>query len=777
MEVRLAFRAVLSALLVSALPCPSVFAQSVTGTVRDQTGGVLPGVTVEAHSPSGIGKETTTDATGTFRLDVGPGRYDLVFTLVNFAPARRAIDVATSGAPSVDAVLRFVLSADVTVTGKRTFMNLADAPAPAEDLVGIAQSSSQGAITARQLDARPIMRSGEVLETVPGVVISQHSGEGKANQYYLRGFNLDHGTDFASTVAGMPVNLPTHGHGQGYADLNFLIPELVSGVQYEKGPYFADQGDFATAGSANINYVNSLDATIVRVGGGDEGFARALAAASHKAGSGQLLGALEVEHNDGPWDRPDDYRKVNGVVRYTHGDAVNGFSITGMGYRAAWNSTDQVPFRAIDKGLVDRFGGIDNTDGGDAYRYSGSVEWERSGNNASTKVVAYGVGSNLNLFSNFTYFLDDPDHGDQFHQVDHRFVTGAKVTHRRIGHWLGRETQNTFGAQLRNDDIPTVGLYRTEARRRLDTVRQDSVVETSMAGYEQNETSWFPWLRTIAGLRVDGYRFDVDAGDPDNSGTKRSGIVSPKAGVVIGPFNGTEFYVNGGFGFHSNDARGTTITRDPSTGEPVDPVTPLVRAKGAEVGARTVAAPHLQTSVTLWTLSLDSELVFSGDAGTTEASRPSHRYGIELANYYTPWPWLIFDADVAWSSAHFTESDPVGDYIPGSVATVVAAGMTVDNVHNVFGGVRWRYFGPRPLIEDNSVQSKATSLLNLEGGYKLSKRVKVLVDMFNLLDAKDSDVDYYYLSRLPGEPLNGVNDTHLHPTLPRTARFNLVIEF
>ena len=248
--------------------------------------------------------------------------------------------VPASGNERLDTVLHLSLSADVTVTSKRTFANLADVENPAENLVGVAQSASQGAITAKQLDARPIMRAGEVLETVPGVVISQHSGEGKANQYYLRGFNLDHGTDFASTVAGMPVNMPTHAHGHGYSDLNFLIPELVSGVQYAKGPYFADQGDFATAGSANINYASVLDRPIVRVGGGDEGFGRALVAASAAAGSGHVLAALEAEHNDGPWVHPDNYRNVNGVLRYSRGDAVNGLSVTGMGYQAKWNSTD-----------------------------------------------------------------------------------------------------------------------------------------------------------------------------------------------------------------------------------------------------------------------------------------------------------------------------------------------------------------------------------------------------------------------------------------------------
>src|SRR5262249_31257257 len=291
-----------------------------------------------------------------------------------------------------------------------------------------------GAIPAQQLDARPLMRTGEVLETVPGVVISQHSGEGKANQYYLRGFNLDHGTDFATTVAGMPVNLPTHGHGQGYSDLNFLIPELVSGVQYSKGPYFADQGDFATAGAANINYASVLDRPIVRAGAGDEGFRRALVAASPRAGSGHVLAALEAIQNDGPWVRADNYRKVNGLLRYSRGDAVNGFSVTGLGYRARWNATDQVPLRAIESGRIDRFGGVDDTDGGDTYRYSGSLEWQRSRNNATTKVVAYGIGYDLNLFSNFTFFLNDPLHGDQIHQADHRFITGARASYRRLGH-------------------------------------------------------------------------------------------------------------------------------------------------------------------------------------------------------------------------------------------------------------------------------------------------------------------------------------------------------
>jgi outer membrane receptor protein involved in Fe transport len=774
------FAACLAASEISA-QTPSI--ASITGTVRDVTGGALPGVAVDARAGAGGTATVVTDASGQYRVDsLPPGTYQLTFTLVNFASVTRGgVAVRASAAPAhVDVVMRLALSADVTVTGKTTFTNLADAANPAENLVGVALSASQGAITAQQLDARPMMRTGEVLETVPGVVISQHSGEGKANQYYLRGFNLDHGTDLATTIAGMPVNMPTHGHGQGYADLNFMIPELVSGVQFSKGPYYADQGDFATAGAANITYVNSLDKALVRVGGGDEGYGRALAAVSPMAGSGRLLAAIEVAHDDGPWVQPDDYRKVNGVLRYSRGDTVNGLSLTGMGYRASWNSTDQIPERAVDEGVIGRFGALDPTDGGDTYRYSASFEWQRTRGNAATKVTAYGFGYDLKLFSNFTFFLDDAERGDQFEQTDHRFVSGVKLNHRRMARWGGRAVQNTFGVQVRNDDITNVGLFHTEARRRLETTRQDTVLETSAGVYAQNEIAWTPMFRTMAGVRVDGYRFSVkplESSDPLNGGVTNAGLASPKGGTVIGPFNGTEFYVNGGYGFHSNDARGTTITRDPKTGEAVNPVTPLARARGFEGGVRTVAFRGLQSSVSVWSLSLDSELVFIGDAGTTEAGRPSHRYGVEWANYYRPRPWLIVDGDVALSRAHFTDVDLSGERVPGSVESVVSLGVTLDSLRNVFGSVRLRYFGPRPLVEDDSIRSQATSLVNVEAGYRLTRSVRVALDVFNLLNARDSDIDYYYPSRLPGEPAGGINDIHFHPALPRTARIHLQVGF
>lgn len=490
-----------------------------------------------------------------------------------------------------------------------------------------------------------------------------------------------------------------------------------------------------------------------------------------------LLAALELNHNDGPWEKPDDYQRINGVLRYTVGTIQNGFSATGIMYRSEWNSTDQVPQRAIDSGLISRFGNIDASDHGETARYSFIGEYQRTNASTLTKVTAFASKYRLNLFSNFTYALDDQENGDQFEQADRRWVTGVKLTHKRQMRLGSRLGENAFGMQIRRDDIPTVGLYHTAKTQRLETIREDDVAETSYGVFAENALHWTPWLRTTAGIRVDAYRFGVESNLAANSGRRNDSLLSPRGGAVFGPWNGTEFYVNAGTGYHSNDARGTTITVDPATGEPAEQVTPLVRVKGAEVGFRTVAIPRMQTTVSLWRLDLDSELLFIGDAGSTEASRPSNRYGVEITNYVRLSPVLTADADIAWSHARFSDDDPAGAFIPGSVETVAGLGLTADTTRGVFGSIRLRYFGPRPLIEDASVRSKSTSLINAQIGYHLTEQIHLVVDAFNLLNSKASDIDYFYTSRLPGEPDEGVDDLHTHPTLPRSVRAVVRVQF
>lgn len=645
--------------------------------------------------------------------------------------------------------------------------------------LGVAESASAGVVTQKQLEARTVYRPGELLEVTPGLIVSQHSGEGKANQFYLRGLNLDHGTDLRTTVDGMLVNQRTHAHGQGWTDVNFLIPELASYLEYVKGPYSAEQGDFASAGAVSVNYVNTLARGIASVGIGQNGYARTLLADSPQFANGNLLYALELFRNDGPFIHQDGYRKINGVLRYSEGNEMNGFNLTFMGYKAHWNASDQIPQRAIDSGLLqNRFDTIDTTDGGKAHRYSLSGGWMRTVDDSTTKVNAYLLNNQLDLYSNFTYFLDHPDSGDQFNQPDQRITLGLNATHSWRHSMLNLPSETTVGMQLQSDEIHN-GLYATQARVRLATTREDHVRERSAGLYAQSATKWSPWLRSVAGVRADSYHNEVDSNVALNSGTARDSQVSPKLSLIFGPWEKTEFYANVGRGFHSNDARGTTIRADPKNpNHAASRGAALVSARGIELGARSELITGLQGSLALYQLDYDSELLFAGDAGSTaDTGRPSRRKGIELSNYYKLGSWLTIDGDIAFARTRYRDTDPAGQHIPGSIEGMASLALMVDHVGPWFGTLQLRYFGPRPLIEDNSVRSKASATVNARVGYKFSPKLRLVMEVYNLTNRRDSAIDYAYQSRLPGEAAEGKFDVHFHPIESRSVRANLIVNF
>ena len=609
---------------------------------------------------------------------------------------------------------------------------------PRANDVGIAQSASQGTVPAEVLLATPAYRTGEVLEAVPGLIVTQHSGEGKANQYFLRGFNLDHGTDIAITIDGMPVNMRTHGHGQGYADTAFMIPEIMRGLAFRKGPYFAAEGDFASAGAVHLDIVDKLERNFAQVEVGSFGHRRAVTGMSAPVGvDGTVLVAGELQHFNGPWEHPDELRKLNGVMRYARGTYDNGFALTAMAYSGKWNATSQIPLRAVESGLIGRFGNLDPTDYGEAQRFSLSGRWHETTATTATRINAYAIKSDLKLFHNFTYFLNDP-------------VNIA------------------------------VGLFNTRERVTLSTVRDDRVREASAGVFGENTLRWTDWLRTTVGLRGDVYWTDVASNIAANAGRDSDAMLSPKAGLVLGPWAKTELYLNAGTGFHSNDARGTVTTIDPVSGDPAARTPFLVRSKGAEVGLRTQPWKGFLSTLSFFVLDFDSEIVFVGDAGNTEASRPSRRLGSELTFNAKLAPWLTADFSAAYTQARFREDDPdaPGRHIPGAVEGVVAAGLSFNDVlGGWFGGVKVRYFGPRPLIEDNSERSEATTTVSARLGYKFASGLIVRLDGFNLLDAKASQIDYFYASRLPGEPAGGVEDKHFHPVEPRSFRLSATMQW
>jgi len=850
-----------------------------SGTVVDTSDAVIAEARVQVRNADGTLLITTlSDRNGSFLVSGLPaGNYRVLVSNPGFESREIPVTIGTTEAP---VPLRIALA----VGAVNTTINVQGRE---DDLVGVASSAGQVTVGATELEDRPLLRSGEILETLPGLIITQHAGGGKANQYFLRGFNLDHGTDFAIFLDGMPLNLPSHAHGEGYSDMNVVIPELVQRVDAEKGPYYADVGDYGSAGNAHVVFFKTLPQNFFQVDGGMYQFARFVFGVSQKLGKGNLLYGGEAYHDAGPWVHSDNYYKFNGLITYSQGTDANGFSITTRAYDGArWNSSDQLPYTAIP--VVGFFGSLNPTDGGRSQRYSEQGEWHHEGSRSETKIMAYGFYYDLNLFSDFTYYLVDPYKGDQLEQQDRRWVAGFDARHTIFSQWLGRRVETTFGLQLRNDWIHN-GLFRTSDRVRTDktyytanyldvpsTLDQIAVLPAATDINKFTETIGSPWVeskiqwaekfRSILSLRGDdgkgvitsftnpinpnfpnfpsGYPANYN---PNSGQSVNKFLPSPKASLIFGPWSNTEFYVQAGASYHTNDVRGSTQRYEPispdypyyNTPNPIK-IPFLVQTKGAEVGIRTVAIRNLQSTFEYWYLHSNSELLQDGDTGGTSASlQSSNRYGFELANYYTALEHLVFDADFADSRAIFTQQDPddstffttntptgtpqlcpknsncfglipngggtylqnpYGKEVPEAVRWVVSSGINLRDYKRFSASLRLRYFGPRPLTSDALYTSPSTALVNLGGIYKINEHWSIHGEVLNLLNRRDHDVDYAYISQitpaaglgLPPTPpttpagqeqvANAVNTNAaftrvMHPVEPIEARFSLRFSF
>ena len=649
------------------------------------------------------------------------------------------------------------------------------------NLVGDALSASEGRVSHDEILQRPILRNGDVLESVPGLVATQHSGSGKANQYFLRGFNLDHGTDFATSVDGMPVNMRSHGHGQGYTDLNFIIPELVEEIVYRKGSYYSDVGDFSGAGSARIQTRDHSVPFTIQLGAGEYGFARALLSGSTGSGTGELIYGLELQGYEGPWDQLDeDVEKTNFLIKQIWASEESHYSLSLMGYDNEWNSADQIPDRAVRSGLVSKYGSIDTTVGGSSSRYSLSFGLSRPLAGGELNATAYAIDYAMDLYSNFSYFIAPG--GDQFKQVDDRRIYGGELTWDRASNWGGIPATNTLGADLRVDDIDEVGLISTSARQFLGNIRLDAVNQSSLGFYWENELQWTDRLRTVLGLRHDIFDFEVNAlaaADPStlsaNSGSNDANISTASLSIMYALNENHEFYASIGEGFHSNDARGTTISRDPLTGDTVDPVDPLVATEGAEIGWRIYFNDRLNATLALWQLDIDSELLFVGDAGNTEDTGVgSERQGFELTAYYQLNDKFGLDFEYSNTDAKFASLVDGSDEIPGAMDEVISAGINFQPNDQFFAHLRHRQFVDYPL--DGGARAAGSSMTNLRLGYEVNDSLQLSLDVLNLFDSDDHDVEYFYESQLAGESAP-VEDNHYHVFEPRAVRFYLQYGF
>jgi TonB-dependent Receptor Plug Domain/TonB dependent receptor len=697
------------------------------------------------------------------------------------------------------------------------------APPPPSAGIGASTDMNEAAsaftVTGEQVNERIFSRPGEALEIVPGLIATQHSGDGKANQWFLRGFNLDHGTDLAIFMDGMPMNMPTHAHGQGYADVNMLIPELISSIDIEKGPYFADVGDFASAGSVHINLIDSVDAPMVKATIGSFDYLRYLGLGSFQVGDGNFLYAGELGAYDGPWTVPGDLKKENTVLRYSEGTASNGFSLTGMAYNNHWNSTDQIAERAVPE--IGLYGSLDPTDGGNTQRFSLSGQWAMTDGANAWHVNAFAVRSALNLWNDFTYFLVNPTLGDQFHQHETRTFGGVYAFYTLSSNIGGVPSENEIGIQTRFDAINLL-LTNTYERGFLSTIRQDYVDEGSIGVYAQQTVHWSDWCKTVVGIRGDFFAASDDQVAPAatqalNSGKPAAFVPGPKASMTLGPFAKTEFYMDIGQGFHSNDVRGVTVKVEPTElTERLNPGTFLVPTQGAEIGVRTKAIEGLNSAVAVFGLDAASENIFDGDAGDTQPTTlPTRRIGVEWTNDYHPVSWFDLDADFATTRARFLGYDYAqaalyaslagypeaqvgnapGHYVPGAATMVGSIKATIGEKTGWFAGLEYRYFGPRPLTEDGAFFSPATGLLNARVGYRFDNGWTLQLDGFNITNSKSDQITYAYGSLLKTDALyyqcnglagpvppaavcqNGVMDRIFKPVEPLQLRLTLVGKF
>jgi outer membrane receptor protein involved in Fe transport len=672
------------------------------------------------------------------------------------------------------------------------------------DLLGTATTASQGHITQREIELRPIVRPGQLFESIPGLVVTIHSGEGKANQYLIRGFNLDHGTDFANFVDDMPVNRPTNTHGQGYSDLAFLMPQIISGIDYTKGPYYANIGDFGSVASSHARVANEIANQISATVGTDGYQDLFMGGTAHFDSDERLLGALELGHYDGPWKPKQDFKKVNAALRYSKGDATDGWSLTGMYYQSSGGLITDQPLRAITSGLIDRFGTLDPTDHSKSLRYSLSAHMDKQvGSNGKLAVSLYGIHATMTLWNDFTHFLDDPINGDQEAQNEKRDTIGGNASY-TVHADLGKiSSDTTIGFQGRYDGVFVTRQHTKNRTTVLDycTLQQpggsvttyptvntfcnaDHVRLLDLGGYLQNTTNWTDWIRTILGVREEYYHATDHSDVTGTGGRGDQWLLQPKANLVFGPFAKTEVYLSWGRGFHSDDVRGVFGTV-PEQGIPLaGGATPLLASTtGEEIGLRTDVIPKVHIQIAAFQQDFKSELTYNADTGQDEAGAPSRRRGLEFSAEYHPFRWLELNTDLAFTKARYHTNDLAayglaGPFIAEAPKFTGSFGVLVSNLGPWSGGLQWRRLGPYPLIDgDKLPESKGYSEFNLDVAYQLPHGWRLGATVSNLLNSHDYAAEYDYVSRLPGEPAGGIDDLQVHPLEPRAARFTLTKTF
>ena len=647
---------------------------------------------------------------------------------------------------------------------------LAAPPAPAlqqnvETTLVIGQkpmsAASSSEVRDRDFALRPIGSVQDILRVTPGLIMVQHSGGGKANQYFLRGFDADHGTDIALSVDGIPINMVSHAHGQGFSDTNFIIPETVERLDISKGPYFANQGDFATAGAVNLVTRSDFEHSSLGFGvAGSPGHGgpayRGLLIASPKWDKAKAMFAAEIGRQDGPfvnpegWDRYKLFNKITFPLSPT-----STFTIGESSYSGNWNGSGQIPARAVEQGQISRFGSLDPSEGGNSARHQLFAAYKlRPSENSEISALAYAGTYRFNLYSNFTLFLNDPENGDEIEQIDRRAFYGGSASYRVVHELGGVRFDTTIGSTVRSDDIHEE-LWHAAERVQLAALRRNDVHETLLGAYVNEEVTPFDWLRVDLGGRADFLSFAVDNGLATNDpSAPRSGIggahqFSPKATAVLSPLSKKDaqldVFVNYGHGFHSNDVRG--VFSSPS-------VTPLTRAVGEEVGARTRLWNKLDFAASGWLLDLANETTWNGDDGTTNVGDSTRRYGLEFESRYEITPWLAADGSVTFTHSQFTTDHENGGGLALAPKQTWSGGLSARHELGpgvARGGLRFYGIGDRPASDDGALVAPGFTQFDAHLGYR-ARWFDVAFDVENLLNGAFRSAQFDTVSRTRNEP-------------------------
>lgn len=623
-----------------------------------------------------------------------------------------------------------------------------------------AESASSVHFDRDDLRVRPRTQPSDILRQVPGLVVSQHAGGGKSDQYFIRGFDADHGTDIAIFADGVPVNLTSHGHGQGYADTHFLIPETIDKVDVRKGPYAARFGDFYTAGALELKTIDEVKGpTLWTVAGSSLtrfGLNRRIVGmASPKIrDDDKSLVAVELTESDGPFVHEQDFQHANALLKWRGRVGRGELRAQLTSYLARCNQSGQIPASEVAAGRLDRFGAIDPTEGGNAHRTSAQVAYTVG----DWKLDGYAVRNDLTLFSNFTLFARDPVHGDQIEQLDARWLYGTNLTYER---WVGERVLLTTGAQVRHDRAE-VGLWHTEARTRLAGCFAASAPCNhtnnriwNVGAFVEANISARPWLHVFPGLRVDQLIWDVeDLATRVLDGSTNAALVSPKLSVELHASEQVNFFINTGTGFHSNDARAAVTSKSKGA---------LARAIGAEVGVRMRPAKTARVSADIWYLHLASEQVWSGDAGGTEASDPTHRFGLDLEGSVQVTPWLTLDGNVTWAKATSIALAP----------RWMGSGGVALRDRDDFVSLRARGIADRMGNDDGTLTAEGFLIFDIVAGKQLG-RFAIELTITNLLNSDWREAQFAEESRV-SETAPLVEQMHFTPGIPLTATLALSV--